>query len=624
MFSSSAPVTIWAGSPEGTTNAINNLGDDIALAMGKWDGSSTYRVRSYAQSAARVFARNGSVVTVNGVNTTVGASETFALAGGQDIVVTSTAPFLVQSQDSQNQTDWAKWLRPLPKVDSDGDTVNDTTEAPGGECQSTAPDSDNDGAPDFLDTDSDNDCIPDSNALEAGSARTNASLPAGAHCTGTTPICKVQAGTPYVGTCIACNGNFGSSTSAACPSSSSSICLANGSCVPCNGDFGAGTSAACPSSTAPHCVAGGCVSCDGPYGGGTAAACQLPTAPVCATALGACLGCAGGFGSGQSLACQLASAPVCVFSGACMPCNGDNGSFATQQCPTTANPYCFAAGQDAGAAGTCGKCTTSADCVGHPNGTICNTQTGGCGQSCSNDSDCNTQTQWCAGTTCTSKTPNAQPIPNVAPVSGQCTAANGQRVCRSGVCSATNNECGLASGDSCATDAAASPDGGNPGNALCQTFICSPNGTCGDCHVDSDCGTATSGKVCDDSTLTCKDGCRGTGGNKCSGLLICSSTTNAIGACFSNNPDAGPDGGKDAGVDSGVLDSGSGTDAAVEDAATDAETDATLEGGASFDDSGVFEGGGISCSTSHAATGTGAAGLLGVLALLGLVRRRKR
>jgi MYXO-CTERM domain-containing protein len=68
-----------------------------------------------------------------------------------------------------------------------------------------------------------------------------------------------------------------------------------------------------------------------------------------------------------------------------------------------------------------------------------------------------------------------------------------------------------------------------------------------------------SGLVC--KMMRCDFGCRGTGGNSCPSGLYCSSTTNAIGMCSSEMPDAGtPDAGTpDAGappppsVDAGHL-----------------------------------------------------------------------
>jgi MYXO-CTERM domain-containing protein len=56
--------------------------------------------------------------------------------------------------------------------------------------------------PDFLDGDSDNDCLPDSDSREAGAARTNPALPstmAGANCPGEGAMCDVTRGVCVAG-----------------------------------------------------------------------------------------------------------------------------------------------------------------------------------------------------------------------------------------------------------------------------------------------------------------------------------------------------------------------------------------------------------------------------------------
>ncbi|MFO0563274.1 MAG: hypothetical protein U0269_34950 [Polyangiales bacterium] len=79
--------------------------------------------------------------------------------------------------------------------DSDGDTVFDVIEA--GAMPATPVDTDMDTARDFLDVDSDNDCVRDSDAREAGAARTNPAIPAmnaNANCAAPTPVCNTTAG----------------------------------------------------------------------------------------------------------------------------------------------------------------------------------------------------------------------------------------------------------------------------------------------------------------------------------------------------------------------------------------------------------------------------------------------
>ncbi len=70
---------------------------------------------------------------------------------------------------------------------------------------------------------------------------------------------------------------------------------------------------------------------------------------------------------------------------------------------------------------------------------------------------------------------------------------------------------------------------------------CLPGGQCG-CTQDADCGSATSGRVCDVSLRRCVPGCRGgaatTGSNGCPVSEVCSSTTVAIGVCHVVAPPA--------------------------------------------------------------------------------------
>ncbi len=80
--------------------------------------------------------------------------------------------------------------------DSDGDTVFDIVEA--GATPAMPANSDMDTARDFLDLDSDNDCVPDRDPREAGAARTNPALPSmnvNSNCPMAMPICAVATGT---------------------------------------------------------------------------------------------------------------------------------------------------------------------------------------------------------------------------------------------------------------------------------------------------------------------------------------------------------------------------------------------------------------------------------------------
>ncbi len=639
LLASTFPVSAWAGSPKGATS-IDNLGDDVGLMVGKWDGASEFRVRARNQAqTSTVFAAAGAQFRVNGgAAVTVPAAQNVTLATppATDIVVTSAQPFLLQTQGGATpMNDWGKWLRPLPPVDSDGDTVSDVVETGAiGACQSVAPDFDVDGYPDFLDTDSDNDCVPDAALGEAGAARTNPLLPPGPHCVGATPVCVVAGG---VGACTACSGDFGSSGAAACPTAAAPscqagacqgcngslgsgasractnlatpVCLPSGTCASCDGDFGGGAPAACAVASRPFCAGGQCLPCAGGFGSGAAQACKTAAAPVCTA--GACVVCGDGFGSGGANACEVAATPACKGDGTCNACNGDNAqSGATLPCPTTANPYCTAGG-------ACGKCTSASDCAAHPSGPLCNTVTGACGAACGVDGDC-LETQWCSAGACVAKTPNGQRVPNLPPINGVCSPPNALRACVSAVCSSVDSTCGRRAGEYCVLG-----DGGLSDDQ-CQSGACTASGTCGACGKDGDCGGAASGRVCTDVTKVCAAGCRGAGGNGCPAGLTCSSKGAAVGAC-----DA-PEGGVDAGAPDAAPPVDAGYDATLPpvDAGQGAGATGTTTPDASprADDTGVFEGGGISCRAGRVPLDGEpfAAMLMGLLGVLGLARRRRR
>ncbi len=81
----------------------------------------------------------------------------------------------------------------------------------------------------------------------------------------------------------------------------------------------------------------------------------------------------------------------------------------------------------------------------------------------------------------------------------------------------------------------ANPNGNcSGGTPVCDTTagLCVPL-----CTTDSDCGNATSGKICLGSPSACIAGCYGTGGNGCSSGFTCSSTTNAVGTCAPTDTD---------------------------------------------------------------------------------------
>lgn len=160
-----------------------------------------------------------------------------------------------------------------------------------------------------------------------------------------------------------------------------------------------------------------------------------------------------------------------------------------------------------------------------------------------------------------------------------------------GECSATNDEkcqgdepvCDVATGNCVrctlgpqgdASACADSPDG--------PKCVAGQGGTvhCG-CYEDADCGDPTSGRVCDTAGQTCIEGCRGAGGNGCPSDLVCSSTDTTIGDCVPPAP-PGNDGGP-----------------------------------------GVAAGDASGCGCAAARERTGALGLVALLGLCALLRRRR-
>ncbi len=162
---------------------------------------------------------------------------------------------------------------------------------------------------------------------------------------------------------------------------------------------------------------------------------------------------------------------------------------------------------------------------------------------CSSDAECSglkphcdLNTHVCVG--CTSDADCTDPNNPACQPSGAC-----------GQCSATNDK--LCTGDTpvCNTSAGLcvycvpGPDA--------STCVNSPDGPvciagagnvvfCG-CNTDSDCGSTTSGRVCDNMISKCIDGCRGQGGNGCPVDKDCTSHDSTIGQCIVpvNDADAG-------------------------------------------------------------------------------------
>ena len=315
---------------------------------------------------------------------------------------------------------------------------------------------------------------------------------------------------------VATNQCGGCVADADCPTSE--VCdTATNTCDPCTATeqgVCTGTTSACSATSkdagtsAPVCVA-----CNGNFGNATASApCLGASSPHCITT-GAAAGTCGSCLTGTD--CTTAAAPACsTVSFSCVACNGDQGTSATAPCPESPAPYCQAAG-------TCGVCTTDADCVGSTHaGPRCDVMIGACGNTCTTDAICGAG-QWCDNLTsltgvCQAEVANGQPVPG-----GTCTSAVATRACVSGVCATSDNECGLPNGAMCAS--------GDAGTAECRSGVCGAGGKCEGCASDSNCSGAT--PACSPSTSTCV-ACTSANTSACTGTTpLCNTSANTCGAC---------------------------------------------------------------------------------------------
>ncbi len=105
------------------------------------------------------------------------------------------------------------------------------------------------------------------------------------------------------------------------------------------------------------------------------------------------------------------------------------------------------------------------------------------------------------------------------------------------------------------------------------------------CKADSECGAVNSGKVCDDVTNVCIDGCRGSGGNTCPDGKVCTSVSSAIGTCTdgaggAGGGGAGGGGGSGGSTPEGLVPSGNGIFCSATPGTGDGEAASWLVGGA--------------------------------------------
>ena len=140
------------------------------------------------------------------------------------------------------------------------------------------------------------------------------------------------------------------------------------------------------------------------------------------------------------------------------------------------------------------------------------------------------------------------------------------------------------------------------------------------CVDDSECGDATSGRVCGDAGV-CIDGCRGSGGNGCPEGELCTSTDQTIGQCDDGTGGSAGTGGT-AGTGGAAGTAGSaGTGGG---AGTGGVGGASGAAGASPDDGYSLEGGGCNCRTAPGQSRDELPPLLVGLGLLAAAAGRRR
>lgn len=267
--------------------------------------------------------------------------------------------------------------------------------------------------------------------------------------------------------------------------------------------------------------------------------------------------------------------PICVPGDAttnarCLDCNGDFGqAAATRACPTAEAPVCVTTGLEKGL----------------------------CRPSCTDAASCTAQAPFCVPIA-------GSPYKECKPCAASA-GASGDRVCaaENPQCFTTGPKTGTCGKCTVRTDC----EGATPACNL-TTGRCTD-----DCKADIDCGTLTSGKIC--QANKCIDGCRGDQrlGNGCPAGKVCSSPDGTPGTCGSTGPQP------DAGPDSAAPDaSPSPTPVPTEDAGTvvptpepTPETPATEEAGGC-------------AATPSTSFGGATAALLGLTALTAVLRRRRR
>jgi hypothetical protein len=369
----------------------------------------------------------------------------------------------------------------------------------------------------------------------------------------------LPSGAPINGTCNVDNG--------------ARVC-ASGACDPGDNLCGLPNSGTCgPPPNDDVCRSGTCFAADNRCGHPAGEACQ--SAGDCRSAICApndtCGNCANDAACGGAASGQVCDDVTKTCKAGCRGMAG-NGCAGAQVCTSTDSTI-----------GACVQCASDSDCGGLASGEVCNPATSTCQPGCRGEGG------------------------NGCPANQTCTSADGTiGVCEG--CQADSDCGGPTSGRVCSPaqqcQVGCRGTGGNscPAGQTCSSTTdaigaCAPTetdaGTDGGvdagadaggsaCTSDAECGGATSGRICDQASGQCTEGCRGEGGNGCAPGRVCSSTTSAAGTC--------------AAPASGVSDDGS------------------------------LEGGGLSCATTPGQSQRGGSVawlVLGMGLVLGAARRRR-
>ncbi|MEI8258029.1 MAG: VWA domain-containing protein, partial [Deltaproteobacteria bacterium] len=349
----------------------------------------------------------------------------------------------------------------------------------------------------------------------------------GADCAGATPTCAGIGS--FAGRCVQCEPAMSAACTGATPVCDGTTDICRG-CV-ANSDCGGGTplcdltahvcractNADCTGST-PVCEATGtntgrCVACDATHTGACTAA------SVCDTATNTCVGC-------RTAADCSGATPLCdAVSHLCRSCAATDCGGATPVCATMGafNGGCVQCepGMSAACTGATAVCNAATDrCVGCATGADCSGGTPVC------DPTAHT-CRACVAADCTGTTPVCVASGTFAGNCEQC-AAGSTAACTGATptCDTVIDRCVLCvpgpTGDAsaCATQTS--------GHACVAAATTTDPAFCG-CVADSDCGGATSGRICEATTHLCIDGCwSGTGHNGCPVTEVCNSTSATV------------------------------------------------------------------------------------------------